>query len=161
MHKTQMRSRAKKYKGKLKDAESIVVIRAIPVGGGKKIPVGTDVTQEAKGWRNARALLKDGYIFADPPVNHRALLRFTGPPGSGKKPASTDVTPTVLADLSQISTVAEIRTVLKDAGADIPSGLKKAELLEMVRELMIAHADGEEEDGEEDGDGDGDGEDDE
>ena len=116
------------------DGVTLTVRRAIRAGR-NTLPVGTDVTDEAKSWPRLRTLLKRGYITASPDVDPRKVVPQPAPPPTAKVEEEPDGTgeesdgPNRLEALSAASTKHEIRDALLAAGLKAPAAFSKGELL--------------------------------
>lgn len=131
-----MRKRLKReYRGLPTSLEGVTltVVKAIPMGKGEKLMPGTDVTSEARSWRNLRMLLLRGYLTANPPVNAMRVVPVGSEPTPSSPPkAAKSDQPVALADLSFANTKREIRAALEAAGLDVPSTLSKSEMLNLI-----------------------------
>jgi hypothetical protein len=109
----------------------LTVAKAIPMGRGQpKLLPGTDVTAEAKSWKNLRMLLLRGYLSANPPVNApRVVPRGSAPTPKASSPGGGGGQLVALADLTSSNTKREIRATLEASGFDASPTLSKGELL--------------------------------
>ena len=121
------------------DGVKLTVAKAIPMGGGERLLPGTDVTNEARGWRNLRMLLLRGYLVADPPVNSPRVVPIQDaapakPAPSPEKNRGND--PLSLSDVSESSSKRDIRKALDAAGVSVPTTFSKSDLLLEVNRLL-------------------------
>lgn len=138
-----MRQSRRRAKSALSDAKKIIVRRRIVLGGGEGIPVGTDVTSEAKTWGNLRSLVKSGFVVVDPRSTPKSTHRYKPTPVVAAEPVSAPVDPApseappkakpvALGDLKSSDKVSLIKASLELAGVDVDGVSKKSDLLELV-----------------------------
>lgn len=111
---------------------------SIPIGGGKRIEAGVDVTEQARGWPNLRTLLLRGALVAVPDLNVRAVVPMKAEEAPAAEKHEEPKAPSnPLESVSILSSKREIRDALIAAGQEVAFTMSKTELL-LLRDALLA-----------------------